>query len=204
MKIDLDSLQQKLNEYDPDVKKCDKTFKETRHYLPDGMSEDHPDAHIYRMVVNHSCCRPAGHDGECRASLKLMGWPGYRTFRDLIKEARRLSTSVDRLETESLELLEALGLHEDTSHEATLVHVRALVEEHAGLRSRIESCRWCDQHIVEGKGGHTSHCYEEKLNRMKRILFTIWDTDALQLWAFEDPDGEGSIASMVRDALKEK
>lgn len=42
-------------------------------------------------------------------------------------EARRLSAAVDRLEGESLEVLAALGLPEDTEHEEVLAHIRALV-----------------------------------------------------------------------------
>ena len=42
-------------------------------------------------------------------------------------EARRLSTAVDRLERESLEVLAALGLPEDTEHGEVLAHIRALV-----------------------------------------------------------------------------
>ena len=42
-------------------------------------------------------------------------------------EARRLSTAVDRLEGESLEVLAALGLPDDTEHDEVLAHIRALV-----------------------------------------------------------------------------
>lgn len=57
-------------------------------------------------------------------------------------EARRLSTAVDRLEGESLEILEALGLHEDTSHEDALEHIRTLVKEHGEMRVRIDEAFW--------------------------------------------------------------
>ena len=42
-------------------------------------------------------------------------------------EARRLSAAVDRLERESLEVLAALGLHEDTPHAEVLAHIQALL-----------------------------------------------------------------------------
>ena len=41
-------------------------------------------------------------------------------------EARRLSTAVDRLERESLEVLAALGLHKDTPHAEVLAYIRDL------------------------------------------------------------------------------
>ena len=37
---------------------------------------------------------------------------------------------------------------------------------------------------------------------MKEVLKLIWETDALQPWAFEDPDDEGSIADLVRKCLE--
>jgi len=58
-----------------------------------------------------------------------------------VAEARRLSTAVDRLERESLEVLAALGLHEDTEHAQTLAHIRTLVQEHAEMRLAIEGRR---------------------------------------------------------------
>lgn len=45
---------------------------------------------------------------------------------NLVAEARRLSTAVDRLERESLEVLAALGLHEDTPHDKVLAYIRDL------------------------------------------------------------------------------
>lgn len=53
--------------------------------------------------------------------------PAMRALDEATAEARRLSTAVDRLEGESLEIIEALGLHEDTPHDKVLAHVRALV-----------------------------------------------------------------------------
>ena len=41
----------------------------------------------------------------------------------------------------------------------------------------------------------------EQNKQLKETLKLIWETDALQLWAFEDPDGEGSIADVVRKCL---
>ena len=39
-------------------------------------------------------------------------------------------------------------------------------------------------------------CFElkQESKAMKDILTIIWETDALQGWAWEDPEGEGSIA----------
>lgn len=64
--------------------------------------------------------------------------PAMRALDEATAEALRLSTAVDRLEGESLEIIEALGLHEDTPHDKVLAHVRALVKEHAEMRTTIE------------------------------------------------------------------
>jgi hypothetical protein len=64
--------------------------------------------------------------------------PAMRALDEATAEARRLSTMVDRLEGESLEIIEALGLHEDTPHAEVLAHVRSLVAEHRAMRSRLE------------------------------------------------------------------
>lgn len=51
-------------------------------------------------------------------------------------------TDVKCLEGESLEIIPALGLHEDTEHEKVLAHVRALVKEHAEMRMVIDGHRF--------------------------------------------------------------
>lgn len=93
---------------------------------------------------SHACTLPGGHDGACECSC------GQRAHdQDLIAEARRLSTRVDRLE-----LLEALGLHEDTNHADTLAHVRTLVREHGEMRMVVEGHR----HRFRKHPGHHPRC----------------------------------------------
>jgi len=40
--------------------------------------------------------------------------------------------------------------------------------------------------------------------KLVEVIKLILETDALQDWAFEDPDGNGSIAQMAEDAIKNK
>jgi hypothetical protein len=40
--------------------------------------------------------------------------------------------------------------------------------------------------------------------KLIEVIKLILETDALQDWAFEDPDGDGSIAQMAEDAIKSK
>lgn len=44
----------------------------------------------------------------------------------------------------------------------------------------------------------------EQNKQMKQLLKTIYETDCLPNWAFEDPDNEGSIAEMVRGFIYEE
>ena len=83
----------------------------------------------------------------------LLG-PVVRALNETTAEARRLSTMVDRLERESLELLEALGLHEDTDHADVLEHVRTLVREHGEMRMVVEGHR----HRFRKYPGHHPKC----------------------------------------------
>ena len=99
---------------------------------------------------SHACTLPGGHEGACECSCGQKA----QHDQDLIAEARRLSTMVDRLERESLELLEALGLHEDTGHDDVLEHVRTLVREHGEMRMVVEGHR----HGFEKHPGHHPKC----------------------------------------------
>ena len=43
---------------------------------------------------------------------------------------------------------------------------------------------------------------KQENDQMREVLKLIWETDALQGWAWEDPEGEGSIADWVRKCVK--
>jgi len=45
-----------------------------------------------------------------------------------------------------------------------------LLTEIGRLRARISTCRFCGQEVVEGAGGHTSACYERKLDLIRQAL----------------------------------
>jgi hypothetical protein len=90
MTIDLDALEARLAEYDPAAPRCQNTVEEVRHYAPWGMGPDDPEYDDFKMVQKAPCCRPAGHDGKCQNTRRMLGWPGYATLRALIDEVRRL------------------------------------------------------------------------------------------------------------------
>jgi len=80
--LDLEALKAKLAEYDPAAPKC--PLQITRHRLvPDPYGD-------YDETTYVPCCRPQGHEGECRNARQVMGWPGLETVSQLIAEAERL------------------------------------------------------------------------------------------------------------------
>jgi hypothetical protein len=87
MSIDLDALEARLREYDPDAPKCPRKVEELVRDRPDYAADD--EEH-YTIRLQHPCCRPEGHEGECRNRRRVLGWPGYRVLVELVAEVRRL------------------------------------------------------------------------------------------------------------------
>jgi hypothetical protein len=80
--LDLEDLKAKLAEYDPAAPKC--PLRITHHRLvPDGYGD-------YDMTTHVPCCRPEGHEGECRNARQVIGWPGFQTVSQLVAEVERL------------------------------------------------------------------------------------------------------------------
>ena len=95
MTIDLDAIKAKLAEYDDSVPRCPKKVARTVNYAPDYLTPQHTactDA-VYReydLTTYSPCCRPEGHEGECRNSRLILGWPGFETVKALVAEVERL------------------------------------------------------------------------------------------------------------------
>ena len=80
--IDLDAIKAKLAEYDEARPRC--PLRITRHStVPDPYGD-------YDMTTYSPCCRPEGHEGECRNSRLILGWPGFVTVSALVAEVERL------------------------------------------------------------------------------------------------------------------
>ena len=88
--IDLESLKSHLAEYDPNAPKCLQRVLRHSNYAPDHISSSDSTYHDYDMVTHSPCCRPEGHEGECRNSRSVMGWPGFATVSALLAEIERL------------------------------------------------------------------------------------------------------------------
>jgi len=87
--IDLQKMKDRLAEYNPDVQRCSKKVAEYRNYAPDYVSCEEWDS--YTVTYYSPCCRPEGHEGECRNSRRIMGWPGYQAVKDMIQILENLT-----------------------------------------------------------------------------------------------------------------
>jgi hypothetical protein len=87
MTIDLDALEARLLEYDPEAPRCRRKVEEI---VRDRLDYAADDEAYYTIRLQHPCCRPDGHEGECRNTRRLLGWPGYRVLSELVAEVRRL------------------------------------------------------------------------------------------------------------------
>jgi len=88
--IDLEDLKTRLAEYDPAAPKC--PLQITRHRTNLDFYED------YDMTTYVPCCRPEGHEGECRNARPVMGWPDFQTISQLVAEVERLRLDRDDIE----------------------------------------------------------------------------------------------------------
>jgi hypothetical protein len=100
--IDLDAIKAKLAEYDDSVPRCPKKVARTVNYAPDYLTPQHTactDA-VYReydLTTYSPCCRPEGHEGECRNSRLILGWPGHATLKALVAEVADLRNENHKL-----------------------------------------------------------------------------------------------------------
>ena len=85
MTLDIQALKAKLREYDKSLPMCPKTIEKKLDWSPDWCQEGHPDWESYQHTQSTPCCRPAAHEGECRNTRPVLGWPGYDVLKELIE-----------------------------------------------------------------------------------------------------------------------
>ena len=85
---DLLALRARLQEYDPALPKCREVVVEERDFSPDYASEEGQAE--WQMTFRHPCCRPEGHEGPCRNTRLILGWPGFSALTALLDEIERL------------------------------------------------------------------------------------------------------------------
>lgn len=86
--IDIAALRAKLAEYDPSTPRCHAPLPRPF----DTASDDDEQDDEARWLVQ--CCRPAGHEGPCASTRKILGWPGREVLSRLLDEVDELRTLV--------------------------------------------------------------------------------------------------------------
>ncbi len=88
--IDLDALKARLAEYDDARPRCQGKVARNINCAPDHLTSEDPTYHEYIITTYSPCCRPEGHESDCRNSRSVMGWPGFVTVSALAAEVERL------------------------------------------------------------------------------------------------------------------
>jgi hypothetical protein len=96
--IDLDALKARLAEYDDYAPKCPKKVERKTNCAPDAVLSSDPTYHEYIITTYSPCCRPEGHEGECRNGRPILGWPGFVTVSALVAEVERLRANAEARE----------------------------------------------------------------------------------------------------------
>ena len=91
MVIDIQALKDKLREYDKSLPKCPKRVEQKINLAPDWCQEADSDWESFQGTMYHPCCRPEGHEGPCRSTRLILGWPGYEVLKELIEIAEKKS-----------------------------------------------------------------------------------------------------------------
>lgn len=117
MSLDPLTLRERLREYDPSLPRCPERVKEHRNYAPDYTPED--ERALWNMPLYTPCCRPAGHEGPCRNTRLVLGFPGYDTLLGLVDEVLELRAEVAESEERRLQLLDDAGGLENLVDAAT-------------------------------------------------------------------------------------
>jgi hypothetical protein len=181
--IDLDALKARLREYDDALPRCPQKVARTVNYAPDYLTPQHTpcaDA-VYReydMTTYSPCCRPEGHEGECRNSRLILGWPGFVTVTALVaeveilrQEARirnnindGLAAEVGKLRAENAELelgVETMRTRMNNAYaqrnriqneeRAAVVAWLRTVAPNAPTRRGADELAWCADRIERGE-----------------------------------------------------
>ena len=129
--IDLPALRVWLREYDPAVPRCHKPMEVRRNYAPDFVPEQ--ERAEWDVVVTNRCCRPEGHDGDCRSTRLLLGWPGFSALTAMLDEIERL-----REECHTLRLWAEEAARAENANAEDAKRERAVVV--AWLRREMQPC----------------------------------------------------------------
>ena len=92
--IDIKALRLRMKEYDPSVQRCAKRVEQRRNYAPPHVPEN--ELADWDVATYTPCCRPERHEGACRSTRLVLGWPGYATLDALLHELEDLQMLRDQ------------------------------------------------------------------------------------------------------------
>jgi hypothetical protein len=127
MSVDTAALRARLREYDRSLPKCESTVERRTNHAPDHIAE--VDRAEWDVVTREPCCRPAGHEGPCRNSRILMGWPGAGTLTALIDEVEELRAWKSDMVEEFIMVTSGACSAPDELHCSCVPHLRKRVEQ---------------------------------------------------------------------------
>lgn len=133
--LGLDALRERLREYDPSLPRCKQRITRAQNCAPDFVPEE--ERAEWDMVTYVPCCRPEGHEGKCRSTRLVLGFPGYDTLTALVAEVERLRAQ------RVLDNEEAARLYDFARDKGAALERDATV---AWLRSEPEKGVACDGH----------------------------------------------------------
>jgi len=137
--IDLDALKARLAEYDDARPRCQGKVARTINCAPDHFPSVDPTYHEYIITTYSPCCRPEGHEGDCRNSRSVMGWPGFVTVSAMVAEVERLrAEALEREERTARIMLEA-ERHRRIADEA-VERIESAETERAAVVAWLREC----------------------------------------------------------------
>jgi hypothetical protein len=116
--LDIAALRARLREYDPALPRCKQRITRVQNCAPDFVPEE--ERAEWDMVTYVPCCRPEGHEGVCRNTRLVLGFPGYDTLTALLAEVERLRAEVERTEHARSSLDTALMLERERERAAVV------------------------------------------------------------------------------------
>lgn len=164
MPVDTAALRARLREYDRSLPKCESLIERRTNHAPDHIAEE--DRAEWDVVTREPCCRPAGHEGPCRNSRILLGWPGADTLTSLIDEVEDLRAWRSDVE-EDFRKVTSEGCSGYERHCACVPHLRKKVEQ---LKEAIytQHRRIIDDQRVGREAGITHEAVRDIMGRHLR------------------------------------
>lgn len=124
--VDVALLRERLREYDPAIVKCKGQVEEVR--------ED--------VLLYHPCCRPEGHEGECRNARRVLGFPGYDTLLSLLDEVEQLRAEAEKERAWKCRCTESLLKGYETGKAEERALVVAWLRRPTDLADEVLTLRW--------------------------------------------------------------